>query len=221
MNIELAHRIFGHRAVSSLLAASDAEVWDDVTLVMAGDSWCDKCKIAIAPRTSTSKLPMRIHAKPLQHIFIDCIPCPGTLPGVKECMAKDFYFLCCPTSKFVTKLNATDKSTATAIKVLLSWRGEMLKKGFPLFLYLRSDAGTQFTSSEFKQWCDKEHIKLTIAGPKHQEQNAFVENAYRTSGRMARSMLITAHLPIHFYIEKRSQQNLDQAVLSSHTLPGQ
>ena len=136
MNVELAHKIFGHRAISSLMAASKSNVWDDITLDFAGDTWCDKCKIAVAPRQAISKRSMRMNGLPLQHIFIDCIPCPGILAGVAECRDKDFYFLCCPNSKFVTKINAPDKSSSTAIKLLSKWRGEMLEKGFKTILYL-------------------------------------------------------------------------------------
>ena len=73
------------------------------------------------------------------------------------------------------------------------------KERFPTFMYLRADAGSNFTSHKFKEWCSNNKITLSIAGPKHQEQNAFVERAYGTASRMARSMLVKAHLPIAFY----------------------
>ena len=59
INLERAHHTFGHRAVSSLIWASKANVWDDVSLVAEGDMWCDSCKIATAPKKSRSKAPMR------------------------------------------------------------------------------------------------------------------------------------------------------------------
>jgi hypothetical protein len=40
---------------------------------------------------------------------------------------------------------------------------------------------------------------LTIAAPAHQEQNAFVERAFGTASRMARSMLVSARLPLTFF----------------------
>ena len=75
----------------------------------------------------------------------------------------------------------------------------MVKKGYQLLMFIRDDAGTNFTSEEFKDWCNDNNITLSIAGPKHQEENAFVEQAYGTAGRMARSMLVCAYLPISFY----------------------
>ena len=199
MDVELAHNIFGHRAVSSLMSASNANIWDDLKLVFSGDSWCNKCKIAISPRNPMSKEKMRFSGVPLEHIFIDCVPSPGVLRGVKECRAKDFLFLGDPVSKYLDKINLPDKSTESTIHALSQWRGDMVKKGFKMFLHLRSDAGTNFTSEKFSQWCKEENINLTIAGPKHQEQNGFIESSYKTSSRMARSMLVGAHLPMSFF----------------------
>ena len=198
MQAELAHRIFGHRAILSLVKASKAEIWDDIKIVMDVDTWCGDCEIASIKRHTTSKLPSRMVGAPLQHMFMDCIPSPGILRGVKGYDAKDYLLLCDPVSKFVDKINLIDKSTASVIKALESWRGDMLRKGFVLFLYLRSDAGTNFTSNEFKEWCRTENIKLTVAGPKHQEQNGFVETSYKTIGKMARSMLVAAKMPLPF-----------------------
>lgn len=40
MNAELAHRICGHRAISALLKASNANIWDNINIVLDHDSWC-------------------------------------------------------------------------------------------------------------------------------------------------------------------------------------
>ena len=52
MNVELGHKIFGHRSTLTLLNGSKHEVWDDISFVNSGDSWCDMCKIANAKRCS-------------------------------------------------------------------------------------------------------------------------------------------------------------------------
>ena len=200
MSVELGHEIFGHRSISSLLTASDNNVWDDITMVSSGDTWCDTCKVAVGPRTHMSKKPMRLGMEPLQHLFVDCIPSPGTIRGIPECAASDFLLVCCPECKYLEKLNMREKTAAETIRVFEDWRGRMLKKGYKLFMYLRADAGTNFKSQEFKDWCVDNNIELTFAGPKHQEQNAFVERAHGTASRMSRTMLVRAHLPINFFL---------------------
>jgi hypothetical protein len=91
MNAELGHSIMGHRSVNSLLHGSSSNVWDDITFVLNGDSWCDNCKIAVS-NTQRSKKPMRFTTKPLEQIFIDLVPAPAIMNQVKECSSSDFIF---------------------------------------------------------------------------------------------------------------------------------
>jgi hypothetical protein len=110
MNVELGHQIFGHRAISSLIGASKAGVWDDVEMTFGGDSWCDHCKITIALRNAMLKTLMNFNGKPLEHIFIDCIPSPEVLRGVPENRESEFLFICDPMSRYVEKISVPDKS---------------------------------------------------------------------------------------------------------------
>ena len=214
MDVNLGHRIFGHRSISALLKASESNVWEDITMVEMGDSWCDQCHIAKISKNHRSKTQMEIKGKPLEHIFIDLVPIPATLRGIPECRDKNFLFLCDPLSKFVDKVNVENKSAEETIRVLTNWRQTMKNYGFTTFLYLRSDAGSNFTSDAFKKWCEEQDISLSIAGPKHQEQNGFVEAAYRITNEMARSMLVQAHLPLSFL-----HLALDYACLILRVLP--
>ena len=214
MNVELAHDIFGHRAVSSLLMASKANVWDDVTMVAGEDSWCESCRIATAPKTARSKSMMRFKGKPLEHMFVDLVPAPGQMRGIKGYNETSFLFLVDPISRFVSKINMSEKSAKNTISALIEWRKDMVKQGYPVFFYLRSDAGSNFTADSFKKWCKKESITLTIAGPHHQEQNAFAESTYRVCSKMARSMLAFANLPIEFF-----HFAIDYAIMILRVLP--
>ena len=204
----------GRCGSSSLIWALKANVWDDVTIVVGEDSWCDSCKIATAPKHSKSKAPHRFIGKPLEHMFIDLIPSPGVMKGVKGYNEGQFLFLSDPISKFADKKNLAEKSTKETINALVDWRNEMIKKGFDVFFYLRSDAGSNFTADEFREWCKKECITFTIAGPKHQEQNAFAETTYKTVSNMARGMLVHARLPFDFF-----HFAMDYALLILRVLP--
>jgi hypothetical protein len=157
------------------------------------------CHIAIAPCTALSKKPMKVAQKPFEMIFLDAIPSPGILRCIPKYRHKQFLFLADPVSKYLEMLPLKDYSAAETIKQLESWQNKMVKKGFSTSFMIRADAGANFTSKEFSNWCEKERISLSLAGPKYQEQNAFTKRAYGTAGRMARSMLVRSHLPITLY----------------------
>ena len=62
-------------------------------------------------------------------------------------------------------------------------------------------AGTQFTSTEFKEECQIRGVRLTLAAPEHQEMNGQVEVTWRTLCTIAHSLMVHARVPeiyIHF-----------------------
>ena len=63
------------------------------------------------------------------------------------------------------------------------------------------DAGTQFTSTKFKEECQLRGVRLTLAAPEHQEMNRQVEVTWRTLRTIAHSLMVHARAPencIHF-----------------------
>ena len=66
---------------------------------------------------------------------------------------------------------------------------------------ISTDAGTQFTSAEFKYECQTRGVCLTLAAPEHQEMNGQVEVTWRTLRTVAHSLMVYARVPevyIHF-----------------------
>ena len=64
-----------------------------------------------------------------------------------------------------------------------------------------ADAGTQFTSTEFKDECQTCGVRLTLAAPEHQEMNGQVEVTWRTLRTVAHSLMVYARVPevyVHF-----------------------
>ena len=63
------------------------------------------------------------------------------------------------------------------------------------------DAGTQFTSTDFKDECQTRGVRLTLLAPEHQEMNRKFEVTWRTLSTVAHSRMVHARLPevyIHF-----------------------
>ena len=66
---------------------------------------------------------------------------------------------------------------------------------------ISADAGTQFTSTEFKYECQTRGVRLKLAAPGHQEMNGKVEVTWRTLRTVAHSLMVHARVPevyVHF-----------------------
>ena len=64
-----------------------------------------------------------------------------------------------------------------------------------------ADAGTQFTSTEFKEECQIGGVRLTLEAPEHQEMNGQVEVTWRTLRTIAHAIMVHARVPeiyVHF-----------------------
>ncbi|MGH7974694.1 MAG: hypothetical protein ACREBR_04150 [bacterium] len=59
---------------------------------------------------------------------------------------------------------------------------------------VQTDAGSQFTSVKFKQEALQAGFRLTIAAPRHQEQNAYCERTWQTIRTIAHKMLLHARV---------------------------
>ena len=74
---------------------------------------------------------------------------------------------------------------------------------------ISADAGTQFTSAEFKDECQNRGVSLTLAAPEHQEMNVQVEVTWRTLGTVAHSPMVHARVPevyVHFALMYTTDQ---------------
>ena len=66
---------------------------------------------------------------------------------------------------------------------------------------ISADAGTQFTSTEFKEECQTRRVRLILAEREHQEMNGQVEVTWRTLRTVAHSRMVHARVPevyVHF-----------------------
>ena len=66
---------------------------------------------------------------------------------------------------------------------------------------ISSDAGKQFSSTDFKEECQTCVVHLTLASPKHQEMNGQVKVTWRTLRTITHSIMVHARVLegyIHF-----------------------
>ena len=79
--------------------------------------------------------------------------------------------------------------------------GKMDQFGLWYLERISADAGTQFTSTEFKDECQTCGVFLTLAAPEYQEMNGQVEVTWRTLRTVAHSLMVHARVPevyVHF-----------------------
>ena len=66
---------------------------------------------------------------------------------------------------------------------------------------ISADAGTQLTSTEFKDECQTHRFNFTLEAPEHQEMNGKVQVTWRTLRTVAHSLMVHARVPevyVHF-----------------------
>ena len=71
---------------------------------------------------------------------------------------------------------------------------------------ISADAGTQFTSTEFKEGCQTRGVRLTLAAPEHQEMNGQVEVTWRTLRTIAHAFMVYARVPVFHQQDPRASR---------------
>jgi len=105
-------------------------------------------------------------------------------------------------SRHVRFYGLPDKSTKAVVSALTQYQADnkpASKYGYMNLDKIRSDAGSQFTSAEFAEYCRDHQIHLSLAAPKKQYQNHLVECTWQTTSTIAHTLLVHAKLPDTFW----------------------
>ena len=79
---------------------------------------------------------------------------------------------------------------------------------------MRSDRGGEFTSNEFKEFCETNGIRRPLTVPRSPQQNSVAERKNRSILNMARNMLKSKKMPKELWAEA-----VDYAVYLSNRCP--
>jgi transposase InsO family protein len=110
--------------------------------------------------------------KPWQVIGVDIVG-PHSLKNGEK---KFFLIIVDYFSKWVEAIPLKDIKAGTVVSTIeedFVWRREVPET-------IISDAGTQFTSSEFREWCKERNIRAAAAAPHHQQTNGQAEAMVKT-----------------------------------------
>jgi transposase InsO family protein len=199
--LDLLHQRLGHRKCRALLAASEHEVWADTLIRMSPEQECVSCNISTIRASARSKDP---HTKGLhagEYVFMDIIH-PVSKLGLTDDSTYPFYLILVDAySRYVCLYGMRDKTMGSVIEILTRYQadyGHSASYGYTNTERIRADAGSQFTSAEFKQHCWTAGIQLVLAAPKKQYQNHLAECTWQTISAMGHSLIVHARLPDTF-----------------------
>jgi hypothetical protein len=135
-------------------------------------------------------------------VFIDILHSPSSL-GLTSITSFPFYLILVDAySRYSSIYGLPNKSTTTVIRTLTQYSAD--HRTVSTYEYfdiarIRSDAGSQFTSTEFQNFCRTERIHLSLSAPKKQSQNHLAKRSWQTINRMDQSLLVHAHLPDQYH----------------------
>ena len=101
----------------------------------------------------------------------------------------------------MAKENITTAEVMDKLDMFQSRFGKIDQFGWWDLERISADAGTQFTSTEFKEECQTRRVRLTLAAPENQEMNRQVEVTWRKLRTFAHALMVHARVPevyVHF-----------------------
>lgn len=187
---KLWHARLGHVNYQALSMMSKARMATGLPKITQPKSVCDGCLMSKQVRKQFPKQASYTSKEPLELIHGDlCGPIsPETASGKRY-----FFLLVDDFSKFmwVYFLKSKDEAFGT-FKNFQALVETSPGKRVKIF---RTDRGGEFTSNEFKSYCEKAGIQRHYTAPYTPQQNGVVERRNRTVVEMARSCLKEMQMP--------------------------
>ena len=150
--LELLHQIFGHRSTRSLLAGDTANVWEDVEIRIDPYLFCTLCQISSMNKKAGSKIPLKPEA-PFKWVFMDIIPSTAPKRLTSDTTFSNYLLFVDAYSK-IPKLYGMEKiiteEVMDKLDMFQSGFGKIHPFGWWDLERILADAGTQFTSRDFK-----------------------------------------------------------------------
>ena len=192
----LWHLRFGHLNFGSLEDLSKKKMVRGLPHIHKPNQVCEGCLLGKHHRSSFPKESMTRAKKPLELIHADV--CGVIKP---ESHGKSKYFLL-----FIDDFSRKTwvyflKEKSEVFEIFKRFKVRVENESNLTIKAMRTDRGGEFTSNEFKQFCDEKGIRRPLTVPRTPQQNGVAERKNRTILNMARSMLKTKKMPREFWAE--------------------
>lgn len=120
-------------------------------------------------------------------MFLD-IQHPITSVGLAPASTYKFYLIVIDVySRYMRFYGLPDKSTKAVITALKQYQVDnksVSSFGYLDLAHICSDAGSQFTSTEFAEYCREHQINFSLAAPKKEYQNHLAEHTWQTTSTL-------------------------------------
>ena len=147
-------------------------------------------------KKARSKLPLNPKA-PFKWVFMDIIPSTSPKSLTNDTNLKNYLLIVDAYSKIPNIYGMENITTAEVMDKLDMFQsrfGKIHQFGWWDSERISSDAGTQFTSTDFKEECQTRGVCLTLAAPEHQEMSGQVEVTWRTLRIIAHVFMVHARV---------------------------
>ena len=198
--LELISRRFAHRNFRNLMLGSLHQAWHDHTITPTIDPNNWPVRVSISHKRARNKTPMRQGDEPFHRVHLDLMRNPFRFGLTTNTNFSAYLFLVTTPGKLTGWIGLPTESTASITTALKSWltQTELLGRTQSV-RFIRTDAGTAFTSTKFISTCTDLGIKIEAAAPEHQEMNGICEAKWREVHNTANTLLNTARLGGAFF----------------------
>ena len=125
----------------------------------------------------------------------------------RRCIVPSWYFpyyLCVSDacSRFFVPMSLSSKATTVVFEALRKWAiwyGPDATFNISRIHEVHGDFDSVFKSAEFLTLCEQNHIKVTLAAPRHQEMNALHEANWRTVRAIAFALMNQAQVGMEWF----------------------
>ena len=200
LSLELVSRRFAHRNFRNLMVGSLHQTWHDHVLSPTIDPNTWPLRISISQKRARNKNPQREGTEPFHRLHLDLMRNPFRFGLTTNTNFSAYLFIVTTPGKLTGWIGLPTESTNSIITALKSWltQTELLGRTQSV-RFIRTDAGTAFTSAKFIAECTNLGIKLEAAAPEHQEMNGICEAKWREVHNTANILLNNARLGGAFF----------------------
>ncbi|KAL0356305.1 UNVERIFIED_CONTAM: Retrovirus-related Pol polyprotein from transposon TNT 1-94 [Sesamum radiatum] len=190
------HMRFGHLNFEGLKMLGEKNMVRGVPKINHPNQLCEACLLGKHARKSFPKETLSRATKPLQLVHADVCG-----PFNPQSFGKSSYFIL-----FIDDFTRKTwvyflKHKSEAFEIFKRFKTRVEKESGFEIKALRTDRGGEFTSNEFKAFCELHGIRRPMTVPRTLQQNGVAERKNRTVLNMARTMLKKQGMPKEFWAE--------------------